>query len=202
MSYILDALKKSEAERSRGIVPALLTSSQAQFRPSVGIWVLLGALIANACLFAAWIYWRAPTTVAVLQAEPATVQLPPTDASPTPTTVPPLDDSGPGSGIAATMAPQSAPVSTTTSTAATIATSVAEIQAPAQIAASVPPQISFSTHVYADDPAMRAVTLNGRRFVEGETISAGVVLKQITETGVVLDMNGQTVAMDVLQDWR
>ncbi|MCX7064002.1 MAG: general secretion pathway protein GspB, partial [Proteobacteria bacterium] len=60
----------------------------------------------------------------------------------------------------------------------------------------------FSTHVYADDPTMRAVTLNGRRYVEGDTISEGVVLKQITENGVILDMDGQIVAMDVLQDWR
>ena len=65
-----------------------------------------------------------------------------------------------------------------------------------------PGQFAFSTHVYADDPTLRAVTLDGRRFVEGDTISAGVQLKEITETGVVLDIDGRSVAMDVLQDWR
>ncbi len=57
MSYILDALKKSEAERSRGSVPTLLIPAQTHFRSSVAIWVLLGALIVNACLFAAWMFW-------------------------------------------------------------------------------------------------------------------------------------------------
>ena len=196
MSYILDALKKSEAERSRGVVPTLLTSSPTQFRPRVAIWVLFGALIVNACLFAAWIFWRSPTTIAVLPVEAARVPLPTGGTSPT--EVAPAENPVPASRIATTLPPNQAPLS-----AATAMTSTdAERDAPPQIAASTSPQMSFSTHVYADDPAMRAVTLNGRRYVEGDTISAGVVLKQITETGVVLDMNGRIIAMDVLQDWR
>ncbi len=67
---------------------------------------------------------------------------------------------------------------------------------------SITEKFAFSTHVYADEPSMRAVTLNGKRFVEGDTISPGVTLKQITESGVVLDINGRVVPMDVLQDWR
>jgi len=64
------------------------------------------------------------------------------------------------------------------------------------------PTYSFSTHVYATDPSMRAVTMGGRRFVEGDTIGPGVTIKEITESGVVLDINGRTVPIDVLQDWR
>jgi general secretion pathway protein B len=62
--------------------------------------------------------------------------------------------------------------------------------------------LTISTHVYADDAGMRAVTLNGRRLVEGDTVSTGVRLKEITETGVILDVNGRDVALEVLQDWR
>ena len=62
--------------------------------------------------------------------------------------------------------------------------------------------LSFSTHVYASDPTKRAVTLNGRRLIEGDSISKGVVLKEITETGVILDVNGRDVPLEVLGDWR
>ena len=166
MSYILDALKKSEAERSRGSVPTLLTSEHTHFKSNTTMWLLLGALIVNACLFGAWIYLRdrpTPAAVATSMTEPH--EAPAAVVTPTPVN------------------------------------SVKREASPA-IVDPAPPQFAFSTHVYADDPTMRAVTLNGRRFVEGYTISPGVVLQEITETGVVLDMNGGIVAVDVLQDWR
>jgi general secretion pathway protein B len=64
------------------------------------------------------------------------------------------------------------------------------------------PQIEFTTHVYADDAAQRAVTVSGRRYAEGDEIQPGVTLIEITETGVVLDVGGRTVVMDVVQGWR
>ena len=60
----------------------------------------------------------------------------------------------------------------------------------------------FSTHVFADDPQLRAVTLDGRRLTEGELIGPGMRLLEITESGVVLDFNGERIEFDVLQDWR
>ena len=49
---------------------------------------------------------------------------------------------------------------------------------------------------------MRAVTVHGKRFVEGDMITKGVRLVEITETGVVLEANGRRIPLDVLQDWR
>ena len=49
---------------------------------------------------------------------------------------------------------------------------------------------------------MRAVTLHGKRFVEGDMLGNGVRLAEITETGVVLETNNRRVPIDVLQDWR
>lgn len=62
--------------------------------------------------------------------------------------------------------------------------------------------LSFSTHVYGTDPSMRAVTMDGKRYVEGDEIRPGVRIREITETGVVLDVNGRAIPVDVLQDWR
>lgn len=182
MSYILDALKKSEAERSRGSAPTLLTiPSAGVFKSNAARWALLAALIINVAALVVWFYRPTP-----MDPQPPAVSVVP--------------------------APQSAPAAATPvdAPAPPIVAPVAPVQSTAQIEQAVARRASepavgrfdFSTHVYADDPALRAVTLDGRRYVEGDTISNGVQLKAITETGVVLDIDGRTVAMDVLQDWR
>ena len=196
MSYILDALKKSEAERSRGSVPTLLMPQQTRFRSNTVIWILLAALLVNACLFAAWMFRSSSTTSASgkLASEPAAVR-----------NTPPNED----------ITPRAESLSSTTQPATThddareeMVPAQTELVSPTAAPTAAPaftpdePRISFSTHVYGTDPAMRGVTMNGKRFVEGDTISPGVRIKEITETGVVLDMNGREVPMDVLQDWR
>jgi general secretion pathway protein B len=198
MSYILDALKKSEAERSRGSVPTLLIPAQTQFRSSVAIWVLLGALIVNACLFAAWMFWPttpvAPTPAAPADARPTTAVSNDTTASRAP--------AAPQTVVEAARNP---PLQSSEIEKPSVETAPATRidPTPRTTSEDAPtPTYSFSTHVYATDPSMRAVTMNGRRFVEGDTIGPGVTIKEITETGVVLDINGRTVPMDVLQDWR
>ncbi len=204
MSYILDALKKSEAERSRGTVPPLLVPSQTPLRSSLVVWVALGVLVVNACLVAAWMFWpRIPI--------PANSTAPPiAAAAPGAVTAAPrrVEQSRVIAPLQATViAPESAPVKPDRALTQSVAT---QIQPQPGMSAqdgepdeqSLAQRFPFSTHVYADDPSMRAVTMNGKRFVEGDTISPGVTLKEITESGVVLDINGRTVQLDVLQDWR
>jgi general secretion pathway protein B len=62
MSYILDALKKSERERQRGAVPDLMTTqdvmAQAPKKRSFWPYLLVGALILNAGLLAWWLAWH------------------------------------------------------------------------------------------------------------------------------------------------
>src|SRR3954466_717510 len=76
MSYILDALKKSEAERSRGAAPTLLSPQQTSLRSGIVGWVIGAALILNAGLLFAWFYWpHAP--IATTTATASTTQSPP-----------------------------------------------------------------------------------------------------------------------------
>ena len=192
MSYILDALKKSEAERSRGALPTLLTPPQTPFRSGIVGWVLIAVLIVNAGLLLGWLYWptntSAPARTADAAPPAAEASAPAPDVarvSEGPATIPKAASLPPDSSVA--VAAQ-APVSAIPN----------EDNAPAQGDADV----SFSTHVYATDPSMRAVTMNGKRFVEGDTIRPGVRIREITETGVVLDVNGRPIPVDVLQDWR
>src|SRR3990170_4430573 len=71
MSYILDALKKSEKERQRGAVPDLMTpeSGIAEETKKRPLWpyLIAGALILNAGLFAWWLAWHSEKPTASVQ---------------------------------------------------------------------------------------------------------------------------------------
>lgn len=200
MSYILDALKKSEAERSRGAVPTLLIPAQTQFKSSLVLWIVLGALIVNACLFAAWIFWPASASTPAISTQVATPATKPAASAANNDTV---SQSPPVREVRDQPNDRKPPAATGVE-ASSVAPTETRIGPPPRTAGeeSAPTTFSFSTHVYASDPSMRAVTMNGRRFVEGDTIAPGVTIMEITESGVVLDINGQTTSMDVLQDWR
>lgn len=67
-------------------------------------------------------------------------------------------------------------------------------QLPIEIQRSLPP-LSFSIHIYSSDPKARMVKVNGRILREGDAISAGLLLDQITQDGVVLAFRGYRFRM-------
>lgn len=122
MSYILDALKKADAEREQGQVPGLHTPTaqlETDLTPGHGRtpapWVLgLGAALVLAALGAAWLWTRPLGSTVPTSAQPALAQapqaLPPTAASaqipaPALTTAPPPVMAAPVTPPAATPAP-------------------------------------------------------------------------------------------------
>jgi general secretion pathway protein B len=196
VSYILDALKKSEAERSRGAVPTLLTPPQTSFRSSIIGWGVVVALIVNAGLFGAWLYWPRNGSSPVVSAPAAAQVATPTVAS----SVAPASTNPTGPDAASP--PLEYPVLPSSSNAAPPPANTRAPDVDVANDTGGTADVSFSTHVYATDPSMRAVTMNGKRFVEGDTIRPGIRIREITETGVILDVNGRPVPVDVLQDWR
>lgn len=116
MSYILDALRRAEAERERGSVPSLhsqqfpmsTADDEAPRRP-VG-WMVAAGVLALALLgLGSWLWWApAPQPVVVVAAPPPTVA-PATAAVPAP--VPP------SAPTAASAAPAAPPVATSPSAA-------------------------------------------------------------------------------------
>jgi general secretion pathway protein B len=191
MSYILDAIKKSEAERNLGVSPGALASSTPVSRARASIHITTVIVLLNVTALGGWWWWqgRVPTPVAT-----AGVAVPSsTEERPSPLseavhpTRPPMPErmreriEQPSPGLVSPSIP------------------VAMAPAPPTPPARLP---AFSTHVFADDPQLRAVTLDGRRLTEGDLISPGMRLLEITESGVVLDVNGERVVFDVLQDWR
>ncbi|MEE2915438.1 MAG: general secretion pathway protein GspB, partial [Pseudomonadota bacterium] len=62
--------------------------------------------------------------------------------------------------------------------------------------------LTFTSHLYADDPKLSSVMIDGRVFREGDTPRIGVDLVSITSTGVVLRYRGREVAYNVLAQWE
>jgi general secretion pathway protein B len=212
MSFILDALRKSEAEKARGEAPSLLVSGSPRVRPLARglIVALVVALAINAGVLAVWMLRQGP---AQTPAPVATVTPVAPANAPIEATVATLPASGPVSGRASVPVAQPPLPVEAPSTAAFAASELPEtdvvlperVTTPDDVvtdAAAMAPAIEISTHVFSDDPTLRAVTIDGRRLREGDEIRPGTWLVEITESGIVVETDGVRSEMDVLQDWR
>ena len=63
------------------------------------------------------------------------------------------------------------------------------------------PEMSFAGHVYSSDISQRSVIINGYSMSEGETVINGLTVEQITSNGIVFNYQGQLFRMEILQDW-
>ncbi len=179
MSYILDALRRSEAERASARAPTVTAVVEADQRPPRQRW-LWWLLPANAA-FVGIVLWS------------VTVDRPAPQSSDPPRSIqPPAARAEPGP------APQRL---LQTRPDATARATLPE-QALAEPLRSRIARLSFSTHIYADDRAMRSVSIDGQRLREGQSSDAGYRVAEITPDGVVLEIEGLRVAIDVMARWR
>lgn len=63
------------------------------------------------------------------------------------------------------------------------------------------PHMGFAGHVFSSTPSSRSVIINGASMSEGDTIIAGLAVEQITASGVIFKRNGELFRVDILQDW-
>jgi len=61
--------------------------------------------------------------------------------------------------------------------------------------------IRFSSHIFAEDQDLRMVVVDGQRIGEGDIVRDGIRLEQITETGVIFEYQGESFPIDVLNQW-
>jgi general secretion pathway protein B len=52
------------------------------------------------------------------------------------------------------------------------------------------PPISITGHIYSDNPSARIININGDIFREGESVTEGLKVEEITPTGVILGFKG------------
>ena len=208
MSFILDALKKSESERQRADAPALYEMKMAPPRRGVAVWliVLAGLLVINVIVLSVVLlrgtHGTAQTDAGTIATPPATPPAPsapavagptnPTPLAPPPAAAPDTASTGSAaSGDAADDAPAIEPPGGH-GTANPNASS-GEVPSYAQ-AASVPganlPELKLDLHAYAANPADRFVFLNMTKLMEGQSTPAGVRVESITPDGAILSWQG------------
>ncbi|RVU47440.1 general secretion pathway protein GspB [Rubrivivax rivuli] len=194
MSYILEALRRSQAERERGQVPGLNAQPGAVAalppRPEgpPWRWVLpLGLLALGAVLLAVWAWRSAAKPVPAAAPAPAVVAAPPA-APPAPL---PLVVSAPTPTVGA-----DAPAAPAAPAVADRPAAPAPAPAPAPRALRLSeltaeqrrelPSMSLGGSVWSDSALSRFVIVNGQVVREGETAAPGVVVDSIGPKSVRL----------------
>lgn len=209
MSYILEALKKADQERSRGAVPDLRAShrmagGRRDYRRLALVLVLLFLAVQALLLF---LYLRGspsapPAPVALEDPPPSRIAAPPTRQAALPARDAPEPDSTPAIVLAPPSAPTPrvmqapTPAGRESVSEDTPVYSINPWQRGSAAVQQLAAGLSLDVHVYAQQPEQRFVLINMRRYREGERLEAGAVLERITPEGVVLSYQGEQFRYD------
>lgn len=197
MSYILDALKKADAERDRGTVPGLharqVVPAPAPRTPTgrTGAWLALVAGLVLAGVAA--VVWEERAPVASVTPAPAPVMQQP---APPPVALAPVPTASITAALVAPPAPIARPeprsppkaVASAASGSAKPASpaSVGATAAPAPLLSELPvdirgqiPALAISGSVYSDNPSQRLLLINGLVLPQGSQVAADVTLVEI-----------------------
>lgn len=218
MSFILDALKKSEIERQRQSMPGLMDAPTSLRRGRLPLWaILLGCLLAINIVVLIFVLMR--NGGASVASTPARHDLPVADVKP-----PAVDEHFSPLSTAPVYAPEipvpptEASSSKESAAAPVVPQAVAQRAAPHSFRRADPvlteedatdndevlptineinltgtqalPELHLDVHVYATKPADRFVYINMRKYKEGNTLQEGPVLEKIRRDGVVLNYQG------------
>ncbi len=247
MSYILEALKKSEQERRRGEVPEInrFEANSGEEGNKTWLWpaVAVALIAVNLVILVVWAPWKtsesgseqarqsgdratpamsatarqAADTVTVAPAIPPTIK--PREPSKTPVKEPAKTASvtaEPGNQRLASdpqpepeiIRPRSQTVPAPEPEPEVIRPSggprtsyLPQLQElPMDVQQRVP-DMSFSSHMYSSEPRFRSIIINGRRLKEGQYLNDTIQVREITDKGVVLSMDGTLFEVDVLGQW-
>jgi general secretion pathway protein B len=216
MSFILDALKKSEMERQRQSLPGLMDTRASPRRTRLPLWAVgLGVLLLVNLLVLAFVLWHrsAPTarasrpaassTAQVAETEPPTAKpFSPLDTAPVyapeiPVTAADRPPASPSmarptpSGDSTMRGPHHADALPTDEDAKSDSQEVLPTISEVSLSgAQTMPDLHLDVHVYATRPADRFVYINMRKYHEGSTLQEGPTLERIRRDGVVLNYQG------------
>jgi len=214
MSYILDALRKAEQERTFGHTPTLDSiyappPSRQRFWP----WLLAAVILSNVTVAAVvWWFWRQDLSPAAV----ATTVSPEVAPAPDEPVIEPAFEPDPVALSAPVSLPSqpitpdpppevfedvpfapveiaSAPLSTAPDPAVPEWNSL-----PVEFRQSMP-FLNLDIHIYSDDPTKRFVLINSQRYHEGERLAEGPQLEMITVDGVVLSHRGRRFMIGLQQ---
>lgn len=208
MSYILEALKKAEAERRLGATPTLhagalegaaMPAGAVARRPLVAVVAVMALVIAG---LAAVVWRQADDRVAPVAATPVAVA-PVAVAAPAPAPV--VASKAPDPAVVAAPAPKPAVVATPAPPPPVVAPAVTPEPTPArepedgaiQALRDLPepirraiPTYSMDGYMYSPNPADRLVLIDKVLRREGEEVAPGLVLEKLLPKGAVFTFRG------------
>lgn len=213
MSFILDALKKSESDRQGNSRPGFadVPAGSAQSRAPRWIWLVSALLGINAIVIAGlWLGSRAdsPAVPADTGARPAVAEstAPPfaeivsdarRDRASRPTTEAPQAPStgSPAEQPAAAAEPAPLPPARRETPAARVSSAADpavvatfnELRANGSLQL---PDLHLDIHVYAENPSERFVFINMSKYREKATLAEGPTIREINADGVILEFQG------------
>jgi general secretion pathway protein B len=193
MSYILDAMNKSEQERERRQTPSLksLRGEPLPNRFQLRHFLYMLALLAIFNSIVVFIYFGNHSQPEV--------------------GIEPQRKNSPADSLAAANAARDGMFTKFSST-----TAAQSADLPAQITSGntvavndlpnhlIPqlPDMQITAHIFASDPDLRMVNINGVPIKEGDLVSNALILVEITESGVVMDFEGYAYVMNIVENWQ
>jgi general secretion pathway protein B len=218
MSFILDALKKSEIERQRQSVPGLMDATLVQRRNRLPVWAIaLGVLLGTNLLVLTIALTRkgAPLTHSPPPAQTAPTSAPEAGAEapkhfspldPAPVFAPEIPVAALGSQSSVQSPPNGAvlaggpaavhhahhtdPLLTDPDDGAESQEVLPTISEISLTGSQALPELHLDVHVYATKPSERFVYINMRKYHEGGTLQEGPAVERIRRDGVVLNYQG------------
>jgi general secretion pathway protein B len=202
MSFILDALKKSEIERQRQTVPGLMEAGGVVRRARFPLWAVLLAVLLGINMIVLLVLLTRRGTSAVPAAQPAIARAA-GDAQPAVTEhfsplgsapvfapeipVPPAAAQHPAPRVAPHRVDPLLNDADTKDDNEEVLPSINEVNL---TGAQALPELHLDVHVYATKPADRFVYINMRKYHEGNTLQEGPIVERIRRDGVVLNYQG------------
>jgi general secretion pathway protein B len=211
MSYILEALKKSDLQRQRGATPTLQAAQIAVAVPKRPMFIyygLLAAVLLGAGIMIGWLQPWQPEQPP-FATEPVAAKSPisiPQQATPAPLTTPPempgaMIPNNPALASAGTTV-AAAPIPDKTMPDKFISEKPTSLAGVAQEQKAIPfdelpipiqreiPDMTVQLHSYSSNPGERLVYINSIRLREGEPLMLGLRLEQITPDGMIFSYKG------------
>lgn len=207
MSFILDALRKSEQDRQRGRVPDIAQTGAAPAPRRRSMWLPIVGVLAGINVSLLAVLWFMGTAG---ETPPVVTPQPPVAARPAPPPAPAgwrADVARTLSSELETPAPPPQPARAAPANRPVVVSPVTMSRAvPApETNIDYPPTLTellldgslsleplrMDLHVYSAKPEERFVFINNARYREGERLAAGPAVEQITDVGVILSYQGR-----------
>jgi general secretion pathway protein B len=215
MSYILDALKKSDQERQQGISPHLHSAhgpilqnrnSSSPFKQRTIIWMISGGVLLFCTCFGI-LFFQYHLFLAEKDSTKTTDTPLLSAETEKPRTTPPAQPANQNIQRNETSSPQVtvkdqdkvllsiAVQESSPNPPAGIETEIAQTSLPLlqELSGTVQAEISnlnFAGHTYAKNPSQRMIIVNGKILREGDMIAPSTYLREITWEGVTIEFNG------------